>query len=190
VREAFGLVAGRVRRADWGGFRTRDPAVPLTAQAYSYVNNNPLNAIDPRGLWTDNPWVDVGLVLGAVALAATGVGLFVEGTALVAGITATIAGAGAVALDVQPCREGDPYACGGAVMGGAGVISGLGGVGVLGYEAVFGATADTAAVGTALGVEGLALGGIGTGVDTIGAYRGGSVDGARAEGPSCGVGGW
>jgi len=32
-------------------FLTRDPAVGMTRQAYSYVGGNPLNRVDPSGLW-------------------------------------------------------------------------------------------------------------------------------------------
>ena len=184
-----GLIYLRARYYDptTAQFLTVDPLAATTGTRYSYALGNPITGADPTGLWSDNPWVNVGIGLGVVALAATGVGLFVEGTALVAGITAAAAGAGAAILDVQPCRAGDPYACGGAVMGGAGVIAGFGGLGVLGYEAIYGATADTGAVGAAFGVAGLELGGIGTGIDTIGAVR---ASGGATGGLSGGCGGW
>jgi RHS repeat-associated protein len=55
-------------------FLTRDPLVPLTKQPYVYVGDNPLNAIDPDGLfgWSDLHHIgeaihNVGRVVGDVA---------------------------------------------------------------------------------------------------------------------------
>jgi len=38
-----------------GQFLSRDPIEPITHEAYSYVNDNPLNGIDPSGLLTGKP---------------------------------------------------------------------------------------------------------------------------------------
>jgi RHS repeat-associated protein len=79
-----GLIYMRARYFEptTGQFISRDPIEQLTRQAYSYVNNNPLNGTDPSGLscgWT-SPWdcaSDVGraAVSGAIAVGNTAAGL-------------------------------------------------------------------------------------------------------------------
>ena len=56
-----GLIYLRARYYDpgTGQFLSRDPLVALTGSAYGYVRDNPLNGIDPLGLWGWNPLNDV-----------------------------------------------------------------------------------------------------------------------------------
>ena len=73
-------------------FLTVDPLVEQTLQAYLYAGDNPLNVLDPLGeswwnpsTWSSQTWntiSTVGIIVGAVALAATGVGAIADGVAL------------------------------------------------------------------------------------------------------------
>lgn len=56
-------------------FISVDPLVRRTSAAYIYANNNPLNLIDPRGLWS---WDDTWDVAGMVGLAIVGVALTIS----------------------------------------------------------------------------------------------------------------
>ena len=123
-------------------FISVDPALSVTGQPYSYAGGDPVNGVDPLGLWGWNPvadvnqawgdtggkavsWVkahpaDVGLALGGIALAATGVGLFADGAVitLAAGGVATASGLGAAHLDQGACVDtGSAAACIGMTMG-------------------------------------------------------------------------
>ena len=118
-------------------FLTRDPLAALTQQSYGYAGDNPLTFVDPLGLdwwnpstWSSDTWEAIGVGLGVVALAATGVGLAVDLTgaaALATGGIAFGAGLGATALDYQPCMYGESLACGGLIMGGIRSLCGGGG---------------------------------------------------------------
>lgn len=90
-------------------FMSVDPLVALTQAIYSYASDNPLNLMDPLGLWSWNPtkwtgqeWSTVGSVAGTVALAAAIVGATVltggAAGALVVGIGYA---AGAVSTSVS-----------------------------------------------------------------------------------------
>jgi hypothetical protein len=81
------------RRDDRSRFLTRDPIESLTREPYGYVRGNPLNAVDPLGLYPGE-----GLVNGAgraVGGAARGTGRFVKDHAdvIVAGVVVVGAGA-------------------------------------------------------------------------------------------------
>jgi RHS repeat-associated protein len=53
-----------------GQFLSRDPIVSMTRSPYAYVHDNPLNALDPAGLWSLNPLDDIQQAAGDVAGAA------------------------------------------------------------------------------------------------------------------------
>ncbi|MDA8439412.1 MAG: RHS repeat-associated core domain-containing protein, partial [Propionibacterium sp.] len=99
-------------------FLTVDPLAATTGTRYNYALGNPITGADPTGLWGWNPldwtagdWETVGLVAGGVALAATGVRLFVDAGVISLGVASSVtlewvgAGAGvvAVATDAVPC---------------------------------------------------------------------------------------
>jgi len=181
-----------------GLFLTIDPDLAATGQPYAYVSDDPLNNIDPLGLswynpasWSKKTWTNVGIGLGAVALAATGVGVFADlslGASIVVGGVALGAGGGATALDYSPCLNGgDTLACGGFVMGTAGLLYGVAGVGfdvaeIAGYsgEALDG-------VGKFLDVQSMLLGAGGTAIDTYGLFGGGESNGGEADSSGAGA---
>ncbi|BAS18379.1 tRNA nuclease WapA (plasmid) [Arthrobacter sp. Hiyo8] len=70
-------------------FLTKDPAYQRTLQWFAYAGNNPLNIVDPLGLWGFWDTVGaIGLGVAIVGLALTGVGAIAEiaaGSAFVAG---------------------------------------------------------------------------------------------------------
>lgn len=42
-----------------GQFVSVDPLVNLTSESYAFVNGNPVNQVDPTGLWSVNPFTDL-----------------------------------------------------------------------------------------------------------------------------------
>ena len=93
-----------------------------------------------------------------------------------------------VSVDAGPClNDGDKVACGGLILGSAGLFAGAGSLGVAVYERSFGATEGSKAVETALGVQALLLGGTGTSIDAIGEARG---PGGVTSGTAGGCEGW
>jgi RHS repeat-associated protein len=135
-----------------GQFLSVDPLVDQTGQPYAYTGDDPVNGVDPLGLWSLNPisdvtqaWNDtggkavhyaathpkeaIGIGLGVLSVATGGIGLAAdvafEGTLLtttVADATAFASGAGAAYLDTGSCLSGDHIACLGAGLGIAGVL--------------------------------------------------------------------
>lgn len=113
-----GLIYLRYRYYDSavGQFISVDPMVSSTLDPYGYANGNPLQVVDPLGLFG---WRDVGTVLGYVALAAAiaSVTVATGGTALVVagaiGTGAGVVGAGiSVAETVVDClAKPDADAC-------------------------------------------------------------------------------
>ena len=93
---ATGIVDYRLRQYDpaLGRFLQRDPLnlmFPLQ-HSYAYVGNNPVNRIDPYGLWFNSLYETVGTVaLGLGAAALVGAGLVVAG---VIAVPAAVAAAG------------------------------------------------------------------------------------------------
>ena len=161
-------------------FLTIDPQLASTNEPYAYVNDNPLNLIDPLGAWGWNPlhwskknWATVGLIAGGVALAATGVGAVADlgiGGGLLASETfvSTVgyvgfgAGALATATDAVPCfrsfgsSEGvDAGACTGAALGSLSL--GIGAPGVFGKIADDGLHAGLDVLSGTYGAAGLTL---------------------------------
>jgi RHS repeat-associated protein len=157
-------------------FLTVDPLAAITGARYSYAGCNPITRTDPTGLWSSRTWITIGLVLGGVALIATGVGLFGGAAAIGAaiGVSTEAAGFGlavtaaatrtaAVAIDKPACVDRhDPAACGGMIMGGMGAAAGLGSVGLEGAGLLAGGMTDgMEEVDTALQLGGLLFGGAG-----------------------------
>ena len=133
-------------------FVSVDALVSRTLAAYLYTSNDPLNRLDPVGLWdwgwSSDTWKIIGgvaLVIGAVALLATGVGAVVdvgilggfiaaEGTAATVGAiadgVAVGAGAAGFVADGLACAgHNDREACAGAVLNGIGLGGGVAGLG-------------------------------------------------------------
>lgn len=133
-----------------GQFISSDPLVDVTNQPYAYVGGDPVDNIDPSGLFCwglcsiSNAWNDtggkavhyvathpkeaIGIGLGVVAVATGGAGLLVEGAAATTILSATAVGSGlgASALDYGACRSGSTAACVGAGLGFIGSIAGGG----------------------------------------------------------------
>lgn len=160
-------------------FLTRDPLVALTLAAYTFGRGDPLSNIDPLGLdfWNPSTWTpetsrNVGVGLGILALAVTVVAVSVAmpilAVAAVGGV-AFFAGMGAVALDSSPCRNGDTIACGGMLMGGAGVLYGSAGTGFGIADMVGIGGGSLAGIDTWLGVQSGLLGAGGVSLDVMGA---------------------
>lgn len=87
-----------------GQFLSRDPAVDITGQPYSYAGDDPANAVDPLGLFSLNPFTDgkeawenigkVAAVIGGTAVVVGGLAALCVVT-LCAGDAALLAGAAA-----------------------------------------------------------------------------------------------
>ena len=92
-----GLYYMRMRYYDpgTGQFTSRDPFVPATAHPYSYVDGNPLNGVDPLGLFSLTDILPyAGLIsdfFGGLALA-FGAALVLEGVTVVLEVVSTIFG--------------------------------------------------------------------------------------------------
>ncbi len=136
-----GLVYLRARSYDPGTaqFISSDPIASVTREPFNYTSDNPLNAVDPAGLCSVNPFsssscyseayeaskqfveqhpVATGIALGVIAVGTGGAAVVVEGTAAAAlGATSVVAGGGAAALDGSMCLNGDDGACLGAGLG-------------------------------------------------------------------------
>ena len=167
-------------------FLTRDPLEATTNNPYGYTGGNPLQYTDPLGLswwnpttWTPDTWVNVGLVLGATALVATGVGAgaalglysLAASTSVALGGTAVVTGLGSLALDAGACRDGNRAACAGAAMGATGLL--FGGLGLaVDYVALSatGYTFTTASVSGAGAVGSLLFGGTALSIDLLDAF--------------------
>jgi hypothetical protein len=110
-------------------FLSIDPLVGLTQSAYGYVGDNPLNGVDPSGLWGWNPFQDIGQgwhdtlgqhwrgtvqvggIVAGVAVAATGVGALAEG-AIAEGAIAASAEGGAEIVTVESAATSVDVAAG------------------------------------------------------------------------------
>ncbi|WP_313539507.1 RHS repeat-associated core domain-containing protein [Leifsonia aquatica] len=184
-------------------FVSVDALVSRTFAAYRYTSNDPLNRFDPTGLedwwnpfsWDEQTWTAVGsvaLVVGAVAVAATGVGLIADGVALgigagieagtltaatwgtaatiadgigtVAGGIAIGAGAAGAAYDWVGCaaHKSDKGACGAAIVNTVALGMGGGGYGL--SRGLEGAES----LGFAVGANGVPYAGFGFGLDWSG----------------------
>ena len=110
--DEIGLIYLRARYYDpaLGRFVTKDSyggtdSVPSTFNRYVYVNNNPVNVLDPTG----KDWLDalgVGLAVGGLALAVAG--LVVTAPIVAAGLAAAgvaVAGAGIIVTAQQFARD-------------------------------------------------------------------------------------
>jgi RHS repeat-associated protein len=168
-------------------FTSVDALLSRTLTAYLYASNDPLNRLDPLGLWSwADTWDVVGIVgvgLVAIGLTATGVGIaadpelgLAEG-ALGAGLAADLAaesttttaivtagriatGVGAAA-DAGACRfNHDKAACFAAAVGGAGLGLDLGGAAIGGTTGFGVSTFGTVSLGGTAGV-----------VDTVGGIK-------------------
>ena len=170
-----------------GTFLSVDPLVGLTGDPYGYVGGNPTNAVDPLGLfcwglctftnaahYAAKHKVEIGVALGAIALAATGVGLVADfaiagvaigaGTELALDLTAVSAGTAAWMLDQQACRDqGNVAACVGMAMGGASVLAGGAGLGY-GLSSVEG----TDSIATGFNMLSFGFGAVGEAGDIVG----------------------
>ncbi|MGH9305472.1 MAG: RHS repeat-associated core domain-containing protein, partial [Acidimicrobiales bacterium] len=122
-----------------------DPALGATGSAYGYVGDNPLNTVDPSGLWGWNLISDVsqaagdvggyvarhkvitGIALGVVGVASGGAGFLVEGAVAATVLSATAAATGGAAayLDTGPCLHGNNVACVAAALGWTSALAGI-----------------------------------------------------------------
>jgi RHS repeat-associated protein len=151
-----GLIYLRARAYDpaTAQFLSVDPISPISRAPYNYTYDNPLNAIDPSGLCSINPFsssncltegveagvnyveqhpVVAGIALGVIAVGTGGAGLVAVGafeatTAGAAlGTAAVLSGGAAAALDGVACVQ-DPGLngqCVAAGLGGLGVVAGV-----------------------------------------------------------------
>ncbi|WP_369964025.1 RHS repeat-associated core domain-containing protein [Leifsonia sp. EB34] len=135
-------------------FVSVDALVSRTLAAYLYASNDPLNRLDPLGLWG---WADTWAVVGIVGLALVGVALTISVVGIV-GDAAVLAGEGAltagVAADV-------------AAEGAAGAVEGA-----TAAEGAAGA-AEASGGGSSLANWGRVAGGLGTAGDGASCFVGG-----------------
>ncbi|PPF67494.1 hypothetical protein C5C18_10205 [Rathayibacter tritici] len=138
-------------------FLSVDPLVGATHEAYLCAGNNPPNAPDPLGLWD---WMDtVGIGIGPVAFALTGVGAVVEVSAAVGWVGVGL-GAVRAGLDLYACVGGDNLGCGGAVFNGLAAGGGVAGIYVEG-----------GALGVGMDRATLPYAATGLGLDSMGAAK-------------------
>lgn len=175
----FLYLQARYYDPETGVFASVDALVSKTLAAYLYANNDPLNMLDPLGLWGwGDTWRLVGAIgvgVGVIALAATGVGLIADAGLLtvaigfeaaetVGAVATTVAlGAGTlgVGLDGASCAfGGDSEACSAMMMNGVGV-----GEGYVGAKIGSNGLPYSKQLGVGLGVAGLVPSGIGFGLD-------------------------
>ncbi|MHB8262526.1 MAG: RHS repeat-associated core domain-containing protein, partial [Acidimicrobiales bacterium] len=111
-----------------GQFISVDPLVSLTGQPYQYVGGDPVNQVDPLGLFCwglcsfSNAWNDTGgKVVHYVAQHQAAVAEIVIGTAVVAGVVAATVATGGIADAVMIGVAGAGEEVGSAVAGGAAV---------------------------------------------------------------------
>ena len=159
-----------------GSWRYCDTLVTQDRLALSNAESKYLSAIEALAGATspltpksalDQALIVGGVVLGAVALAAGGAGLYAGiagsvGVALAAGGASVFAGGGAVYLDARNCNPHNQLACLGAVMGGAAAVEGLAAredAIAAGLGMISAGSAATAL--SVLGLQGLSLGVIG-----------------------------
>jgi RHS repeat-associated protein len=164
-------------------FVSVDALVARTLAAYTFASNNPLNRVDPLGLWTSaGLWAlagAVGLGLVIVGLAATGFGaaadlpLALLEEAEIAAVTADVAASGWTVAGRVAGTVGSALDAGDCVVNGnAGscVASGFG-VGALGFGVVGGVVRGVSGWGLGL-FGGVALGGAGGLLDTVSGING------------------
>lgn len=122
--DSSGLVYLRARYYDpsTAQFMSLDPMVMTTLDPYGYANGNPLQVIDPLGLWGWNPmewtaseWGTVGAVAGVASLAIgiAAATVFTGGAALpliVMGLNG-VSTAAAVFATAKSCTEGSSFDC-------------------------------------------------------------------------------
>jgi RHS repeat-associated protein len=152
--DGTGLIYLRARYYDPGTaqFLSVDPLIDLTQDAYGYASGNPLQLVDPLGLWGWTVWEwsadeldTASTILGgvALALAVTGVG---GPVAAVVGGLATAASVGAAA---KHANDGD---LGAAAISAVGAVPGLGSLGAkltsAGARAAAGAATATTRMGS------------------------------------------
>ncbi|MBS1699280.1 MAG: type IV secretion protein Rhs [Actinobacteria bacterium] len=173
-------------------FLSIDPLVAKTLAAYGYAGNNPLNALDPLGLWGwGDTWALVGAIgigIGVVALAATGVGLIADAGFLtayvgitaaetisaVSGVVALSAGTVGVGLDAAACFGGDAGGCAAATSNAIGTS-----IGGVGYYAGRSGYDGARSLGIGAAINSLPYSGFGFGLDVKGFIE--SCNRAREE---------
>jgi hypothetical protein len=146
-------------------FLTRDPLDALTQSAYGYVGDNPLNGVDPLGLFwgegtIDRAAHDIRKGADAVGQGATDVGRTVyRHSAVISTVTSA-----AAALSYGACAFTAGVGCGlGLALSGASAAL----AGISTYRACFGNSGSCAGASIALGTD-LATFGVGAGVAAAG----------------------
>ena len=142
-----------------GQFLSVDPLVDVTGQAFAYTGDNPVNAVDPLGLWGWNPisdatqaWNDTGgKAVHATKVAAVDTGQFVYQHA---STLSTIASGLATAAYIS-CAVTEGVGCGVGLALSA-VSTSLAGVNT--YRACFGGGGGCSSATVGLGLSVLATG--------------------------------
>lgn len=130
-----------------------------------YIDISPINYSDTG---PEEFWVNLGIGLGLTALALTGVGFFVESAALAT--TALFLGGAAVLLDADACiNEGNRAACGGAIMGGAGMVYAVAALAII-YAGGAAASESAAAWSMFANIQATEYGATGLAIDIADAY--------------------